>query len=98
MNLVCYNDKYALFSDESQTYLLEMGSFTTKETLDMITKIAYLQYGTGIAALACQSKVRIYGTNTISRLRLQAGCLRLRVLPQDNEAVSAEEPAGGGRK
>jgi len=27
----------------------------------MTTKIGYLQYGTGIAALVCQSKVRIYG-------------------------------------
>jgi hypothetical protein len=62
MNLVCYNDKFLIFSDDKLTYFLEMLSFAIKGSLDMISKIGYLQYGTGIAALVCQSKIRIYGS------------------------------------
>jgi len=43
---------------------MEMSSFAMKGSLDMITKIGYLQYGTGIAALVCQSKIRIYGSRS----------------------------------
>jgi hypothetical protein len=31
-------------------------------TLSMRTRIGYLQYGTGVAALVSSSKVRVYGT------------------------------------
>lgn len=63
MNLVCFNDKYGLFSDDKLTYLLEIPSFGNRGSLEMITKIGYLQYATGIAALVCQSKIRIYGNS-----------------------------------
>jgi hypothetical protein len=41
---------------------MEIPSFVAKGSLEMITKIGYLQYATGIAALVCQSKIRIYGS------------------------------------
>lgn len=61
MELVCHNKKHALFSSETATFLYELPRFTLKGTLESRTKIGALQYGTGIAAIVSQSKVRIYG-------------------------------------
>lgn len=71
MNLIYHNKKHALFGSDSSTFLYELPTFTLKGTLETKTKIGALQYGTGIAAIVSQSKVRIYGKTT-SIVRLSA--------------------------
>lgn len=61
MELLSYNQKYALFASEEKTVLMEMGSFQIAGELDLGSRLGYLQYGTGIAALISGSKVRLYG-------------------------------------
>jgi hypothetical protein len=66
MNLLAFNQKYALFSNEERTWLLEVGLFGRAGVLELPTKLGHLQYGTGIAALVSSSKVRIYGRSLAS--------------------------------
>jgi len=51
MQLVAHNTAHAIFSDEESTKLIEMGTFKVISTLAIPSKIGYLQYGTGMAAL-----------------------------------------------
>lgn len=61
-----------------------MPYFTVKGEVEGKTKIASLQYGTGLAALVCQSKVRIYG-NSASKFRfsIEERCLWFLDLPEN---------------
>jgi len=62
MRLLTYNHKFALFGKEDQLVLREIPTFEKKGELNMRSKMASLQYGTGIAGIVAQSKVRMYGT------------------------------------
>ena len=94
MKLVTHNQKYVLFSDSQTTTLLYNDTFLKVAQLPLPTKIGYLQFGTGIAALVNSSKVRIYGTHTTTdRFLVQQRRLLMGILSKDMQGVSHEKSA-----